>query len=452
MNLRRNGLFSAAEVVVNGICLFFIYRNVVEVLGVSMLGVWSLVLATSAFGRAADLGISGSISRYVARSLGEKRPDRALIYMRTGVLFIAVTMGVVALILYWPLWGWLSLALKGSDLDAARSVLPWAILSFWLLIVKTAIDSCLVGVLRADLRSIAGITGVIIQLVLSYLLVGPYGLFGLAWAQLVQFAFALTLEFLFLLTIARVRAATSVSWFSFGSMKEMLGFGVKLQLGSVANLVFEPVVKASIAATAGTHVLGIFEIAYRMAYQVRNVATMALQPTIAAFASLTAGQAEESRDLFKKVGRTAGLATAVLMSGVAAGSPLISWLYLGHVDPLLVFTSGVMGIMWGATIIAAPAYYYGIASGRVMPYVISEFTAVILSTVAVLLSGMGGVVALTVASAAIGKVVGGLILGLFTRPTSRLTSSVLLMRSTWVSSAILLAVCATVITIALPRL
>ncbi len=70
-------------------------------------------------------------------------------------------------------------------------------------------------------------------------------------------------------------------------MKEMLGFGVKLQLGSVANLVFEPVVKASIAATAGTHVLGIFEIAYRMAYQVRNVATMALQTTIAAFATLT---------------------------------------------------------------------------------------------------------------------------------------------------------------------
>ncbi len=36
-----------------------------------------------------------------------------------------------------------------------------------------------------------------------------------------------------------------------------------------------------------------------------------------------------------------------------------------------------------------------------MPYVISEFTAVILSTLAVLLSGMGGAVALTVASAAV---------------------------------------------------
>ena len=62
MNLRRNSAFAVAEVVVYGLGLFFIYRNVVQVLGISMLGVWSLVLATTAFGRAADVGITGGIA------------------------------------------------------------------------------------------------------------------------------------------------------------------------------------------------------------------------------------------------------------------------------------------------------------------------------------------------------------------------------------------------------
>ena len=58
MTLRRNAAFSVVEVAVSGLGLFFIYRNVVSELGVAMLGVWSLVLATTAFGRMADVGLA----------------------------------------------------------------------------------------------------------------------------------------------------------------------------------------------------------------------------------------------------------------------------------------------------------------------------------------------------------------------------------------------------------
>ncbi|GAB2738704.1 oligosaccharide flippase family protein [Sinomonas soli] len=451
MSLRRNGLFSAAEVIVNALSLFLIYRNVVQVLGVSMLGVWALVLASSAFGRAADLGISGSLSRYVASALAEKRPDRALGYMRTGITFMVFTMGAVSLALSLPLWYWLSLALNGAELEAARAVLPWAILNFWFLVTKTAIDSCLVGVHRADLRSVAGIAGTVLQLVLSLLLVHNYRLFGLAWAQTAQFVVALALEVVFLVTIARVRSPLTVPWFSWPTLKEMLGFGVKLQFGSMANLMFEPAVKTVIAAMAGTQVLGIFEMAYRMVYQVRNVATMALQPTIAAFASLTGKDGAQSLVLFRNVSKTAALAAATLMAGVVLGSPLISWLYLQRVDPLFVYTSGVMALVWGSTVLAVPAYYYGIASGRVWPYVIGECVAVVASCVAVFLLGLTGLAVAVVAGAGIGKLLGSLILGVQTRPMKELSSSIIMYRSTWTSSAVLAVACGAAIAFSLPH-
>lgn len=452
MNLRRNGLFNAAEVIVNGLCLFLIYRNVVEVLGVSMLGVWSLVLATSAFGRAADLGISGGLARFIARALGEGRPVRALAYLRTGLVFIAVTMAVVALALWWPLSQWLGLALDGVELDAARGVLPWAILNFWLLMVKAVLDASLTGVHRADLKAVAGIAGMLIQLVLSYMLVRDHELFGLAWAQAAQFVVALTMEGFFLHTVARISVSGSLPWFSRSIMKEMFGFGVKLQLGSLANLMFEPAVKSVIAAMAGTPVLGIFEMAYRMSYQVRNVATMALQPTVAAFASLSQESESKTLSLFRSVTRTAALAAAVLMAGVAVGSPLVSWLYLGRVDPLFVYISGLMGIMWGATILASPAYYYGIASGRVMPYVIGEFLAVGVACTAVLLLGPSGSAPAMVAGASLGKLLSSMLLGTLTRPTEEWRGAVILNRDTWASFAVLIVVCGGAIALALPEL
>lgn len=49
MTVRRNAAFSVVEVAVGGLGLFFIYKNVVSELGVAMLGVWSLVLATTAW-------------------------------------------------------------------------------------------------------------------------------------------------------------------------------------------------------------------------------------------------------------------------------------------------------------------------------------------------------------------------------------------------------------------
>lgn len=449
MNLRRNGLFSAGEVIVNGVCLFLIYRNVVQVLGVSMLGVWSLVLATTAFGRAADLGVSAGLSRYVARSLGEGRPEKALAYIRTGLIFMALTMACVALALWWPLSQWLSLALHGTQLDAARAVLPWAILNFWLLIVKSVFDSSLTGVHRADLRAVAGMTGMLVQLVLSYLLVVEHGLFGLAWAQTGQFVVALLMEILFLLTIARVNAHAAVPWFSRPAMREMLGFGMKLQLGSMANIAFEPAVKSIIAATAGTHVLGIFEMAYRMSYQVRNVGTMALQPTVAAFASLTGDKVTETFILFRKVTRSAAMAAAVLVSAIAIGSPLVSWLYLDRVDPLFVYASGILGLMWGVTLLATPAYFYGIATGRVIPYIAGEFLAVGVSCVAVALLSTTGSMAAVIAGATSGKIVGSLLLATLVRPTSDWRASVVANREVWASLAALSVPCCAAISLAL---
>ncbi|AWI86726.1 hypothetical protein CEW88_23460 (plasmid) [Alloyangia pacifica] len=418
MNLRRNSIFAATEVVVYGLGLFFIYRNVVQVLGVEMLGVWSLVLATTAFGRVADVGIAGGLGRYIARSLGAGRPDKAIMYMRTGILSISALMGAIALLLWYPLWRALAIALEGEELAIARDILPWAIFSFWLLNLKAVMDACLLGVHRADLRAVANIAGMLLQVWASLALVNDYELHGLAWAQAAQFFLAIGLSVVFLLTVARVNTEGSPirSWFSYEQFREMLGFGVKLQIGTIANLLFEPGVKIVLGAIAGTAMLGIFEMAYRFVYQVRNVAIRAIQTTVPSFADYDARDNDDIVDLFSKVSRTAAIATATLMPAVIIGSPLVSWLWLSEVNYLFIFITALIAVMWGIGILASPAFFLGIGIGRVAPNVVGQIMAGILAPAFVYLICTVATPDWAVLGVVLGRLPGDLLPAVLTRP------------------------------------
>lgn len=447
MNLKRNGIFAAVEVLVYGVGLFFIYRNVVQVLGVSMLGVWSLVLATTAFGRVADVGIAGGLARFVARSLGEGDPEKALLYMRTGLISISILMGGVALLFWYPLSRALAIALEGEELDLAQSILPWAILSFWLLNVKAVLDACLLGAHRADLCAISNIVGMVFQVVASLSLLQPFGLYGLAWAQAGQFLLAIGLSIMFLLTVARIDVGTASvrSWFSRAQFKEMLSFGVKLQIGTVANLLFEPAVKIVLGTVAGTALLGVFEMAYRMAYQVRNVAIRALQTTIPAFAELETRDPEAFIALFSKVCRTAAISAAVLMPTLAILSPFVSWLWLGEINHLFVYISALMSFMWAIAILSAPAYFMGIACGRVKPNVLGQVIAGILTPSFVYVLGTFGTPMVAIIGVVIGRIPGDLLPAIFTRPRASWRHSVLLNRACILSLGFNLAICVLVL-------
>ena len=417
MRLRRNAIFAVMEVAASGIALFIIYRNVVQVLGVSALGIWSLVLATTAFGRVADIGISAGLARFVARAIAEDEPEKAVAYMRTGAITVAGTMGLVALLGWYPLWLALGWSLKGHELDQARDVLPWAILTFWLLNLKAVGDASLLGLQRGDLRSISSLVGTATQVCASLALVKPLGLTGLAWAQAGQYVPGLGLVMFFLWRMGPAVPKTSLSsWFSWSIFRQLFGFGAKLQVGTIANLMFEPACKIVLGNMAGTAVLGTFEMAYRMIYQVRSVAIMALQTTVPAFAELDARKSNELPELFEKVCRTAALATAPLMILSIVAAPFVSSIWIGSINPHFVFLCAALAIGWSINVLSAPAYFLGMADGRIWPNIAGQILSGILAPTAVYILGItsGGLIAAL--GVAFGKIPGDLLPAFMNRP------------------------------------
>jgi O-antigen/teichoic acid export membrane protein len=418
MTLRRNALFSVAEVILNGLGLFFIYKNVVSTLGVSLLGVWSLVLATTAFGRLADVGISAGLARFVARELAKGKAGSAQRYIETGMLSVAAIMGVLALVAYWPIYFALAIALQGHQLELARQIVPYALLTFWLLNINAVTASALLGMHRADLRSISNICGMLVQIGASLALVKTFQLKGLAWAQTAQYLVAIALSWAFVL-----RTTPSVPivprHLHTDLFKELLGFGAKLQIGTIANLMFEPTTKIILGQIAGTATLGLYELAYRMVYQVRGIAITALQNLVPAFASMREERPEALGALFRKTCRAAALVSAPIMGAVVVGAPVVSLVWIGSYNAEFVRLAALLTLCWSVNILSAPAYFLGMGTGEVNINVGGQVITGVLSPVAAYIFGhqfgpyaaVGGVVA--------GKAIGDLLPAYFNRPSGR---------------------------------
>lgn len=421
-SLRKNAIFSIVEVVVSGLGLFFIYKNVVSTLGVSLLGVWSLVLATTAFGRLADVGISAGLARFVARELAKGEEGVPHRYIETSILAVAGIMGLLTLVAYWPVYFALGIALNDHQLALARELIPYALLTFWLLNINAVTAAALLGLHRADLRSISNICGMLVQVGASLALVKGFQLKGLAWAQTAQYVVAIGLSWIFVLRVGR-GVPLVPRRFEPRLFKELLGLGTKLQIGTIANLLFEPTTKIIIGHIAGTAVLGLYELAYRMVYQVRSIAITALQNLVPAFANLKESDPAALTALFRKTCKMAALVSAPIMAAVIIGAPLVSLVWIGAYSADFVRLAALLALCWTVNILAAPSYFLGLGTGAVSINVGGQIVTGVLSPL--LGYGLGHAFGAygAVSGVVVGKIIGDLMPAYANRPGGDFRSS-----------------------------
>src|SRR2546422_10484826 len=94
----RSAALSVVQVVVAGGALLFFYRYLLDTIGVAAVGVWSVVLATTSVGRIADFGMSGGVSRFVARAGARNGVLQAATYVETAAASSGIGTGLLAVL------------------------------------------------------------------------------------------------------------------------------------------------------------------------------------------------------------------------------------------------------------------------------------------------------------------------------------------------------------------
>ncbi len=414
MTLRRNVGWNVVEVVVSSLVLFLVFKLIVAQLGVTSLGVWSLVLSVTSIARVADVGAAAGLSRYVgiARVAKDAEADRdALRYVRTAFGVNGLLYVILALLIWWPAWKALPLVTHGSDLVEARALLPYAVASFAMLNVASVATIALIGLGRGERKSMLTLGATAVQAVVAIAAIGRFGLVGVAMGQIAQY---LVLTIGGWLLIRRELRMAASGWSPFAidraALREMLGFGARLQGLNIVAFLFEPLVKIAISSTAGLATLGLYELASRTILQVRQVVVTPTQNLTPIYAASFASDRAALDRTYQQTSSVTIAIAAIMMGAIFVGSPVLSLIWLGRIDPSFVAYSMLLSVGWFGNIAASPAYLLGVATGVLRWNIVAAGILSFGCPIFVLALHRLGATALTVPAIAVSVLVGGIVM------------------------------------------
>lgn len=400
--LRLNALAAGADVLLNGLTMLLLYRIMVANLGVDAVGAWAVLTSATAVAALTDIGVGRAVIKFVAQ-----RPEEGRAYLETGMVASALACLIIVLLAYWPIRLLLTATLPPEWLDAILALLPFSLAAFWLANVGGVPLSGLVALHRTDRRTIVTIAGNLAYLLCAVVLVPRLGLAGMAWGLLVRDGVKLAAG-MSVLNGGGPNLLRLMPRWSGPHFREMLGYGLRFQLTSVANFLFEPTSRLLLARFGSLEAVGFYELASRLVQIVRSVIVAANQTLIPAFAALRSDA--ERIALYRFACERTILVTAASMLFLIPLAKPVAELWLGQRAPLFVEYTAILTVAWSINLIAAPSYFLALGLGSfrgVLACHATQAAGTVMFGVALGIAfGATGVVVATAVSTILGAAVG----------------------------------------------
>ena len=373
-----NAIMSVAQIVVISGVLFILYKFLLNSIGVEQLGIWSVVLATTSVANIANLGLSASVVKFVAKYLAHGEDESVAGVIQTAAISMSILIGFVLLFAY-PLANYLlSLLIPIAKLKVALSILPYALLSLWGTVIAGVFLAGLDGCQRIDIRSMLFMGSAVFHLFLCFLLVPIYGLMGLAYVQVIQAWMLLILSWFLLKSYLPTLPAIPWRW-NRRIFSEMVDYGINFQVMSISSMLFEPTTKALLSRFGGLAMVGYYEMASRMISQIRALIVSANQVLVPVIADLHERNQEVIQGIYKATYRLIFYIGLPFLSIIIVLVPLISEIWIGHYESLFVFFAILLAVGWFLNILAGPAYFANLGTGDLRWNTVSHVTIAVLN-------------------------------------------------------------------------
>ncbi len=373
-----NAIMSIVQIVIIGIVLFILYQFLLNTIGVEQLGIWSLVLATTSVTQIANLGLSGSVVKFVAKYIARRENENVSGVIQTAALSVGVFVALMLMIGY-PIAKWiLGLVIPPESLPSALAILPYAFLALWIMIVTSIFQAGLDGHQRIDIRSVLLIGGALLHLFLCFMLAPRYGLMGIAYARVIQNITILLSSWFFLKRYLPSLPIFPYKW-NKSLFKEIIGYGINFQVISIARILCDPITKALLSKFGGLSMVGYYEMANKMIHQFRTLIVSANQVLVPAIADLKERTPEKIQSIYITSYQLLFYLAIPLYSLIIVSMPIISELWIGHYERIFVLFGTFLAIGWFLNTLNAPAYFTNLGTGELRWNVISLIVRVLLN-------------------------------------------------------------------------
>lgn len=376
----KNSLSAIIQVIVVGLIYLLLYRYLLDTIGIKLLGVWSLIIATTSLALIANFGISTSIIKFVSTyyTRGDFESLKKLIF--TSCVFIVVTYilisGVILILGNYIL----PYFIEKNYIKVALEVLPYSLISLIINAVSGVISSCLDGIQKNYIKSYILSFSSILLFGLSLLLTPNYGLKGLVFAQIFQGVLVLILSFYFI--SKHLKNVLSFRWnWSKELFKEIINYGLKMQALSFMQMSFEPVTKAFLSKFGGLAMVGYYEMASRLVSQFRGLIVSANQVIIPVVAEAKERNDNSVKTLYEKTFSVILFVNVIIISGILVFAPIISQIWIGKIIPFFLFAVCVNSVAVFINISSNPAYFSYLGEGKLNWLILSYSAIVIINSV-----------------------------------------------------------------------
>ena len=320
-------------------------------------------MATSSIANLANFGITSGLVKFIADYNAKKNLKDIPKLIFTALVSIIILFLLIVIIIYFFSKVILGFVVEQKYLSLALEILPYSLLCLFINSVGGIFTSTLEGFQKNYVKNFLFLFSSVFLLLSSYYLVPIYQLKGVAIAQVLQSVIILVGSLLFVINTSQLAIFNKWNW-DYKIFRELINYGAKFQVISVFQMLYEPITKGLISKFGGLAVLGYYEMAARLVNQVRALIVNANQVMVPVVAHTNSTQKENLKELYNKMMSITFFVNVLLISVLLIFTPIISILWIGHWEPIFVFSMLLLSTSIFVNILIGPAYFSCVGEGN----------------------------------------------------------------------------------------
>ena len=131
-----NVISSAIQVIIVGLAYFFVYKILIDRLGVDLLGVWSLIIATTSISNLANFGLTSALVKFVAEYNAIEDHHRIDKLLFTSFFSMFILFGLVSLLVFVLAYLFIERFIGSTYVEVALKVLPFSLISLFIITIE----------------------------------------------------------------------------------------------------------------------------------------------------------------------------------------------------------------------------------------------------------------------------------------------------------------------------
>lgn len=353
------------QVIVTGLLYYFLYKIILGTLGSSLLGVWSIVLATSSIASVGGGGFTTSLVKFLAEYYSANKDTNKLLY--TSFICSLFFYVVFSIVVFFVAPFFLKYFINKDYIDLAINILPLSLIILIINSIANFFISILEGVQRNYIKNISISFSNLVFLAATYLLLKTNAnLVSVITAQIIQSIVLLLLTMFFSSKYIKIDYFSYNNWSN--SVFKLLGvYSLKFQIISILQVMYDPITKGLLGRFSGLQSVAYYEMSNRFIMQIRNIIVNSNQVLVPVIASAKDETNNFASYIYIKSIQIISLVALIFTVITVVSAPYISFFWIGHFNKDFVLCTTILSVSMFFNIISGPSYFGNIAEGTLKP-------------------------------------------------------------------------------------